>query len=181
MTAPNDFDNWLETELDKGFARSTVVSDHGIDGYHKVVGRGHGISPGRPFVRTAALAFAAAALSLGTVGAAAATAVTHSVNPQAWGQQVENAVADCKTALSAGQHGIGECVSAFAKQHGAANGVGHGHGNGKKKSDAVASPGPGNSAQPNASHGHSGQLKPGKSQVPTPSGTPDAQESPTAP
>jgi hypothetical protein len=184
MNASGDFDNWLEAELDKGFARSTQLSKAKVDGYHGFVPRGQGsqrISTGRPFVGKAAMALAAATLSLGTVGAAAATAVTHSANPQVWGQQVENAVADCKTALSSGQHGIGDCVTAFAKQRGSAHRAGHGHGNGKKKSHPEASSGPDNEVQPDTSHGHGGQLKSGKSQDSTPQGTPNGQESPTTP
>jgi hypothetical protein len=184
MTAPNDFDSWLEAELDKGFAQSSGMSTAGIDGYQSVVARGQRsrqFLAGRPLVGKAAMAVAAATLSLGTVGAAAATAVTHSAYPQTWGQQVESAVADCKTALSPGQHGIGECVSAFARNHESANGAGHGHGNGKKKSHAESSPGPENDAQPDTTHGHGGQHKPGKTQDSTPQGTPNGQESPTAP
>jgi hypothetical protein len=183
MTPPDDFDNWLEAELDKGFARSRVQSQARADGYQSLIARPgrsrRGGANGRPFVGKAAMALAAATLSLGTVGAAAATAVTHSANPQAWGQQVENAVADCKAALSPGQHGIGECVSAFAKQHGSANSAGHGHG--KKKSHPVDSPGPEDNIQPGSAHGQGGQPKSGKSHDPTPQGTPDGQESPSNP
>jgi hypothetical protein len=181
MTAPHDFDNWLEAELGKGFARSAQLSQAKVDGYHGFVRWGQGsprISRGRPFVGKAAMAFAAAALSLGTVGAAAATAVTHSVDPQAWGQQVESAVAECKADLSPGQHGIGDCFSAFARQHGYANGAGHGHGHGKK-SHTEASPGSDNNGPSGASHGHGGPSKSGKSQDSTPNGTPDPQESPS--
>jgi hypothetical protein len=184
MTPPDDFDSWLEAELNEGFARSIVRSRAWADGYQRLIARPH--SSGRvarrrrPLVGKAALA-SAAALALGTVGAAAATAVTHSVNPQAWGQQVENAVADCKAALSPGQHGIGECVSAFAKQHRSANSAGHGHGHGKKKSHPTVSPGSDNNAQPDTSNGHGGQPKSGKSQDPASTGTPDGQESPSNP
>jgi hypothetical protein len=185
MTPTDDFDNWLEAELDKGFAHSRVQPQVRADGYQSLIARPgrsrRSAANGRPFVGKAAMALAAATLSLGTVGAAAATAVTHSVNPQAWGQQVENAVSDCKAALSPGQHGIGECVSAFAKQHGSANSAGHGHGHGKKKSHPVVSPGPDDNVQPDSAHGHGGQPKSGKSQDPTPKGAPDGQESPSNP
>jgi hypothetical protein len=182
MTAPNDFDSWLEAELDKSFAQSRVASKSGIHGYQSVVARGQRsrqFLAGRPLVGKAAMAVAAATLSLGTVGAAAATAVTHSTNPQTWGQQVENAVTDCKAALKPGQHGIGECVSAFARNHESAAGARHGHGNGKKKSHAEASPGQENDAKPDTTHGHGGQPKSGKTQDSTPQGTPNGQISPS--
>jgi hypothetical protein len=61
-----------------------------------------------------------AAVVLATTAAAAATeaTVTGSLNPADWGQQVKHQVATCKAELKTGQHGIGACVSAFAKQHG---------------------------------------------------------------
>jgi hypothetical protein len=62
-----------------------------------------------------------AAVVLATTAAAAATeaTVTGSLNPADWGQQVKMQVDTCKDNLKTGQHGIGACVSAFAKQHGA--------------------------------------------------------------
>ena len=71
------------------------------------------------------VAVAAAAVTI--VGAA----TTGSLNPSDWGQQVSQRVAECKAALADGQHGIGDCVSSFAKQHGAsvASAARH-HGNG---------------------------------------------------
>ncbi len=77
----------------------------------------------------ALLGGAGAALSLklltGVAVAAAAvtiagTATTGSLNPSDWGQQVSERVAACKAELADGQHGIGDCVSALAQQHGAA-------------------------------------------------------------
>jgi hypothetical protein len=62
---------------------------------------------------------AAAVLAVGA-GAAAATAATGTDNPVVWGKTVTAAVATCKGQLmAAGQHGIGQCVSAVAKQKGA--------------------------------------------------------------
>jgi hypothetical protein len=97
--------------------------------------------------RTRALvggAGAAIAMKLVTGVAAAAAAVTvagaattGSLDPNVWGQQVSHRVEECKAALAEGQHGIGDCVSAFAKTHGAGvasdarhHGNGNGHGNG---------------------------------------------------
>ena len=58
--------------------------------------------------------------AIGVLAAAGATeaTITGSLNPNDWGQQVVAQVATCKAALQDGQHGIGQCVSAFAKQHG---------------------------------------------------------------
>ena len=69
---------------------------------------------------------AAVGLKLLTGVAVAAAAVTvagvtttGSLNPADWGQQVQQQVEKCKAQLAAGQHGIGDCVSDFANQHGA--------------------------------------------------------------
>jgi hypothetical protein len=61
---------------------------------------------------------------LGGVAVAAAAVIlagavtTGSLNPEDWGQQVKNEVISCKSDLAQGEHGIGECVSDFANQHG---------------------------------------------------------------
>jgi hypothetical protein len=60
----------------------------------------------------------AAVAAVAAAGAVTATAVTHSPNPQVWGQQVKAAVEQCKDDLKSGQHGIGDCVSDFASQKG---------------------------------------------------------------
>ncbi len=61
---------------------------------------------------------AVAAFAGAGVLAATEAATTGSLNPADWGQQVKQQVAACKAALTDGKHGIGDCVSAFAKQHG---------------------------------------------------------------
>ncbi|TMB45482.1 MAG: hypothetical protein E6J53_06290 [Chloroflexi bacterium] len=63
------------------------------------------------------IAVAAAAATF--AGVAAETAITGSANPSVWGQAVRSQVDGCKDKLNPGQHGIGECVSAVAKTHGA--------------------------------------------------------------
>jgi uncharacterized low-complexity protein len=70
-------------------------------------------------VLTTKVAIAATASVL-AVGAAAAgeAVITGSVNPSDWGKQVVKQVNDCKAALTPGSHGIGQCVSGFASQHG---------------------------------------------------------------
>src|SRR5439155_14689280 len=63
----------------------------------------------------------------------AGAATTGSLDPNVWGQQVKTRVAECKDKLADGQHGIGDCVSSFASQHGssvASAARQHGHGNG---------------------------------------------------
>lgn len=69
---------------------------------------------------------AALGLKLVTGVAVAAAAVTvagvsttGTLNPVNWGQQVQQQVDTCKDKLAAGDHGIGQCVSDFANQHGA--------------------------------------------------------------
>ncbi len=87
--------------------------------------------------------FAVVVLAAAGAGAATEAALTGSLNPADWGQQVKQQVDTCKDTLRAsGVRGIGPCVSAFAKQHGdlvsdshqASNARdNHGKGNGKNK------------------------------------------------
>ena len=79
------------------------------------------------------LAVAAAAVTV------AGAATTGSINPVDWGAQVSQHVASCKAALAAGQHGIGDCVSDFANQHGqtvASDARHHGNGSGNGSTNA---------------------------------------------
>ena len=63
--------------------------------------------------------FAVAALAVAGAGVTSEVAITGSLNPTDWGKQVVKQVETCKDTLRAsGVRGIGECVSAFAKQHG---------------------------------------------------------------
>ena len=105
--------------------------------------------------------FAVAALAATAAGAATEVAITGSVDPTVWGQQVKQTVATCKDSLRAsGTRGIGQCVSAFAKQHGktvsdehrASNArENHGNGNGKGNGN-----GNGNGKDKNKDHGQPG-------------------------
>jgi hypothetical protein len=73
------------------------------------------------------VAVAAAAVTV------AGVATTGSLNPGNWGERVTTQVSNCKAQLSDGQHGIGDCVSGFSSQHGAAVASAarhHGNGNG---------------------------------------------------
>jgi len=64
----------------------------------------------------------AGTLTLGGTAALAAStpSVQHGLRSIAsgWGQQVSEKVEWCKSQLKAGDHGIGKCVSAFARTHG---------------------------------------------------------------
>jgi hypothetical protein len=109
---------------------------------------------------------AAAAAAVTVAGAA----TTGSLDPTVWGQVVEEQVQTCKNDLAQGEHGIGQCVSSFASQHGQAvassarhhgdgsskskdnngngntnngnNGGGNGNANGHPKDRSTRSPGP---------------------------------------
>src|SRR5260370_33962808 len=93
----------------------------------------------------------------GIAGAAAATtiavaatevAITGSVNPSNWGQQVTTVVDACKaSAARLGVHGICHCVSSFARQHGDAVSVGHPYNGTDKEKTGVTGNG---SPNPNA-------------------------------
>jgi hypothetical protein len=62
-----------------------------------------------------ALAIVMTIVAVGALGAGTAAAAASG----AFGQQVKAKVESCKDSLAKGTHGIGECVSAFAQQHGA--------------------------------------------------------------
>ena len=65
----------------------------------------------------AAIGVAAGALAVGAAGVSESV-ITSSTNPSDWGNQVVKQVNTCKDALAPGSHGIGQCVSSFASQHG---------------------------------------------------------------
>jgi len=97
------------------------------------------------------------------VAAAAATvagvATTGSLNPAIWGQRVSQQVSSCQKTLAAGQHGIGDCVSDFSSQHGAAvasaaRHQGNGNSNGSTKGNGISN-GNGNPNGNGNSNGHS--------------------------
>jgi hypothetical protein len=62
--------------------------------------------------------FAVAVVAILAAAAVTEAAITGSADPSNWGRLVTQQVATCKAALKTGEHGIGQCVSAFAKQHG---------------------------------------------------------------
>jgi len=104
---------------------------------------------------------AVAAAAVVVAGAATEVAVTGSLNPTNWGQQVKTQVGACKaSAARLGVHGIGECVSDFAsskprenqgKHNGNVKGANNGKGNAKgtaKDKTKVPGNGNGNSHKP---------------------------------
>jgi hypothetical protein len=104
---------------------------------------------------------AVAAAAVVVAGAATEVAVTGSLNPTNWGQQVKTQVGACKaSAARLGVHGIGECVSDFAsskprENQGKHKGADNGKGNAKDK-DKGKSSGNGNSNGNSTSHKPSG-------------------------
>lgn len=126
----DDFDLWLEGELGKGYVPFSATPLPAGAPYRAGV---H--APGLrrlPRGRAARAAIVAAAVAIGLMGttAFAAAAATGSANPQVWGQYVEDAVSTCKSELGSGQHDIGKCVSAIARQKGAQERNQHSNGHG---------------------------------------------------
>jgi hypothetical protein len=93
------------------------------------------------------IAVAAAATTFAV--AATEVAITGSVNPTNWGQQVTTQVNACKaSAERLGVHGIGQCVASFARTHGDTTSDGAGKPDKSKKTKTGVT---GNgSANPNA-------------------------------
>ena len=117
----------------------------------------------RALVVKAATGFAVAMFALVAAAAVAEAAITGSADPANWGQQVRHQVSVCKAALATGEHGIGQCVSAFASQHGQdlsarASGarLNHGNGNGNAKGHDQASKDKGNGKANGHGHGQNG-------------------------
>jgi hypothetical protein len=130
----------LEQELQK--AAGKLQGPHPLAGqsaYHAVFAAGgSALSPFSSILAfaTTKVAVAAAAATIVVGGAAVGTVATGSPNPTAWGQAVVAAVQGCKATeaandatasgartsgsqASAARQNVGQCVSAFAKQHGA--------------------------------------------------------------
>jgi len=98
------------------------------------------------------IAVAAAATTVAV--AATEVAITGSINPTNWGSQVTTVVNECKaSAARLGVHGIGQCVSSFARTHG--DTVSDSHAKNDKTKTGVTgngSPNPNANAQ-NGTHG----------------------------
>ncbi len=116
MSGP--FDAWLERELQRQLNGVTPPSPGPAQARYQAVMLNRRYRMLRILPASAAAKAIAAVAAVAAAGTVTATAVTGSPNPQVWGQQVKAAVEQCKDNLKTGQHGIGECVSDFASQHG---------------------------------------------------------------
>jgi hypothetical protein len=115
------FDQWLGHQLQQHASAHSAPSPLPASArYHAAYIQGGLHVPVLAKLATLATTKAAIGLTVGVlaVGAAGEAVVTGSVNPANWGQQVVKQVNSCKLALTPGSHGIGECVSSFASQHG---------------------------------------------------------------
>jgi hypothetical protein len=142
VASGNGFDRWLEQQLHHEAARAggpSPAPEHAQ--YHaKYLQGGPHMSILAKAVTVVstkgAAGLAIAFLAVAAAGVATEAAVTGSGNPTDWGQAVVAQVDTCKDALTAGQHGIGRCVSAFAKTHGKAVSQAHASGAREHASDA---------------------------------------------
>jgi hypothetical protein len=115
-----EFDEWLEEELRRG--------SHQVHGLPAGAARYASLSPvagrspmmlGLATVAKSKVAIAATATLLAAgSGVAAKAAITGDPNPFHWGKEVREQVVKCKNNLDPDEHGVGECVSDFAKHHG---------------------------------------------------------------
>lgn len=124
-TSGDSFDGWLEQQLQGALQAHPGPSPLATQAtYHAAaltgaVGGASTISTISAAVTgKAAAGMATAALVVAGGGAAAAAAATGSPDPGVWGQTVTQAVRQCRSELASGDHGIGQCVSAVASQHG---------------------------------------------------------------
>jgi hypothetical protein len=105
------------------------------------------------------------AVLAGLLATSGATGVAAAASNGAFGQQVKEQVQDCKDQLKSGMHGIGDCVSTFAQQHGAQQRQQHSQGNPSSTPGAH-----GNSGTAGNSGDHGKPSDPGKPPTPTPNG-----------
>src|SRR5258708_39927013 len=120
------FERWLEQQLQNEAAKAGGPSPAPAQAHYHASYRQGGpqmsvLAHAVALVSTkGAVGLAVAFLAVGAAGVASEAAITGSADPSNWGQQVVQQVDKCKLALAPGTHGIGECVSTFAKQHGPA-------------------------------------------------------------
>jgi hypothetical protein len=132
----DEFDLWLNDELGKGYAAFRAAQPPAGAPY-----RATAPAP-NPRGRAARAAMVVLAVAIGLMATTmlAAAAVTGSANPQVWGQYVSDAVSTCKNELANGQHGIGKCVSAIARQKGSQQSNQHSNASGNGASKSHPSP-----------------------------------------
>jgi len=164
----SDFDREIEQELSRvlgpiGTQTIPAWRTPASGGFMKRILGGTGAAVAAKFLT----GFAVVAFAAAGAGAATEAAISGSLNPLDWGQQVKQQVATCKETLRAsGVRGIGPCVSAFARQNGQnhqnshasdarTNGKGHDKGNGKDKDK-----GNGNGQPSDKSHGKPSTVPP---------------------
>ncbi|HEY8950932.1 MAG TPA: hypothetical protein VIP78_00015, partial [Candidatus Dormibacteraeota bacterium] len=116
------FDKWLGQQLQQHASASEGPSPMPLQAqYHAAHAQAAGHVPFLAKVAAllstkAAIGVAASVLVVSAAGSEAV--ITGSFNPSDWGTRVVQQVNKCKDALAPGSHGIGQCVSSFASQHG---------------------------------------------------------------
>lgn len=112
-----DFDSWLERQLRLSLGPERGPRPHPAQARYRTAARSR-----IPAALAARAAAGGAVAVLAAGGVTVAIAATGSANPIAFGQQVVQAVQQCKEearSTSAGApRNIGQCVSAFAREHG---------------------------------------------------------------
>lgn len=140
------FENWLDKAL-SGLPSPPAPSPLPVDAAYHAAFLSGGTSMSMTASLTAALTskvaagIAAGAIAAGGAGAVVAGTATGSTDPAVWGKTVSAAVETCKDKAAAeNQHGIGHCVSAVAKQHGAAQRAKHDVKADENQADAAGKP-----------------------------------------
>jgi hypothetical protein len=103
---------------------------------------------------------AAAAVLAALIATGGAAGTVAAANQGVFGQQVKAQVESCKDALKTGTHGIGECVSDFASQHGQTERQQHSQDNSTTHGQPTSPGKSGTHGQPTASPGNSGSHRP---------------------
>jgi hypothetical protein len=118
----DSFDTWLGEQLQHHASVNEGPSPTPVQAqYHAahVAGSGHMSFLAKVAALLSTKAAIGVAASVLVVSAAGTEAViTGSFNPSDWRTQFVQQVNKCKDALAPGSHGIGQCVSSFASQHG---------------------------------------------------------------
>ena len=170
---PESSDPRLEADLDRAYAGLRLPASPPFATYRQLQAKRLSRKPlaglmGLPALLGTKAVAAAAVVTLAGTAVGVKAAVTGSPDPTNWGQQVTQQVKTCKAQLQPGQHGIGECVSDFANQHGKQVSAAHSqagansHANSHASGAPTGSPSPGDHGQPSSpphptpGSGHSG-------------------------